>query len=121
MLRRYRLQTAKEAETISPVDNDDETSTPENDLIILKEAVINEMDIEVIKKMLNNTRALRKEQMKNLQFDIRENFPFLLSHPHLVILLCCSSFDVFKNLVFVLKCRLPLILSWTIRKSTPMR
>lgn len=61
-----------------------EQSDPEQDLIFLKEAVIDQIDFEIVKKKLNSTRALRAEKMKDGNFDFRISLPFMLSHPRLV-------------------------------------
>lgn len=87
LIKRHRQQLAKEAVIEIPPESDIENPSPEADLIFLKEAVTSEVSLDVIKRKLNNTRALRKERMHDLQFDLKENLPFMLSHPFMVNLI----------------------------------
>lgn len=85
-MRRHRQQknheetTAAESETTDNV----EQFSPEEDLIYLKEAIIDQVDDRVIKQKLNSIRELRHNKMSDAKFDIRESLPFFLSHPKLV-------------------------------------
>lgn len=70
---------------------------PEEDLTFLKDAVIDQTDLAVIKRKLNNTRALRKEKMKDEKFDFRVSLSFMLSHSNLV-----NNFQNCVNLIILL-------------------
>lgn len=63
-----------------------ESQNAEEDLECLKRAVISNVDDGDLLLKLNSTRQLRKQLMTKNKTDIREMFPFLLSHPELVSL-----------------------------------
>lgn len=88
LLKRQREQRQHEATESDGMDeeqmDDVERSNPEDDLIYLKEAIIDQIDDSIIKEKLNSTRTLRQAKMADAKFDIRESLPFFLSHPKLV-------------------------------------
>lgn len=94
-LKYLRDKYRHESESIQTNNNvepdQSEKINPEDDLTFLKEAVIDQIDLSVIKQKLNNTRKLRMEKMKDDKFDFRVSLPFMLSHPKLVF---------FKNLFY---------------------
>lgn len=90
--RERALKVNNPVQEISDSENNNVLSTPEEDLLFLKESVINQIDLDIIKQKLNNTRELRREKMKDLKFDIRESLPFFL-----------ISFTLGKHLVFEFK------------------
>lgn len=61
-----------------------ESENVEEELEYLKRAVITNVNDGDLVSKLNSTRHLRKQLMANDKTDIREMFPFLLSHPELV-------------------------------------
>lgn len=83
LMRRRRQQNDHEDAANESEDDQTEPSA-EDDLIFLKEALIDQTDLHILKRKLNNTRELRLMKMKDLKFDIRESLPFFLSHPKLV-------------------------------------
>lgn len=87
LIGRHRKQQKSEATAAaseSEANDDVDQSSPEDDLVYLKEAIIDQIDDQIIKQKLNSTRALRHCKMSDLKFDIRESLPFFLSHPRLV-------------------------------------
>lgn len=86
LIRRQREQKKHEETTSSECETNDNVkqSSPEEDMIFLKEAIIDQIDEQLIKQKLNNTRELRHKKMSDPKFDIRESLPYLLSHPKLV-------------------------------------
>lgn len=85
MYKRKRKNTSLIRELDDSLEHLVNNSTPSEELVFLKEAIINDTDIELIKNKLNSTRTFRKEIMKDMKFDIRESLPFFLSHPILVM------------------------------------
>lgn len=64
--------------------NEPSLEDQEDDLQFLKYCLVRDLDENVLIQKLNSTRALRQEKMKDTRFDLRENFPFFFSAPHLV-------------------------------------
>lgn len=80
LVSKYKDPNAQEA----PNQPDNIETTPEEDLLFLKNCVIKNTDVNVIIARLNSTRDLRKSMMKNRNVDLRESFPFFISDPQLV-------------------------------------
>lgn len=86
--------TDPKAQEIQTQQNNTE-STPEEDLLFLKNCVVKNTDIQIIISKLNSTRDLRKTMMMNENIDLRESFPFFMSDPKLA-----SHFDINNILTF---------------------
>lgn len=79
-MSKYKDPNAQEA----PNQQNNTETTPEEDLLFLKNCVIKNTDMNVIISKLNSTRDLRKRMMMNQDVDLRESFPFFISDPKLV-------------------------------------
>lgn len=63
----------------------------------LKTCLVKDADRGYIVEKLNISRQVRTDIMKNNDSDIRENFPFFISNPELVIE-CTHSFICYNNI-----------------------
>lgn len=65
----------------------------EDDVHLLKSIIINAETMDIIKQMLNKTRKYRSQMLQKAETEIKEHFPYFLSHPlELVRLLSLKSF-----------------------------
>ncbi|XP_031617244.1 uncharacterized protein LOC116337077 [Contarinia nasturtii] len=77
---KYTDPNAKEV----PNQQSDIETTPEEDLLFLKNCVIKNTDVSIIISKLNTTRDLRKNMMMNQDVDLRESFPYFFTDPKLI-------------------------------------
>lgn len=67
-----------------------------DDLLYLKSVVVTSESLPEIRKVLDKTRTVRDEMMKNNTVDYLENFPILFICPNLVcIQIIYIGFDIF--------------------------
>lgn len=58
-------------------------TSPEEDLLFLKNCIIKDTELDIVTSKLNSTRFLRKDMMENHNIDLRESFPFFFSDSQL--------------------------------------
>lgn len=58
---------------------------PQKDVDILKSLVVCSESLPVFKEKLNQTRKYRAEMMKKDEIEIKEHFPYFLTHPMILV------------------------------------
>lgn len=97
---RLKYLISKLDANIKPTEPTQTQTSREEDLLFLKNCIIQNTDLNVIVSKLNSTRSLREGMMTNVDIDLRECFPFFFVMPGLVSSSKCSVVAFFNSTCF---------------------
>lgn len=75
------LLSARAVDSSMQVADDNENHNVKDDVDLLKSLIVNTENLDLIKQLLNRTREYRAEMMLKNETEIKEHFPYFLSHP----------------------------------------